>query len=82
MVNYRCTTCATLWAEPELLCWLCKKQGERDGTYGLWLLKQLQETVISPERHSMTDQWQAVVTAEAEVIPAEQSANDEAQEDK
>jgi len=30
----------------------------------------------------MTDQWQAVVTAEAEVIPAEQSANDEAQEDK
>ena len=30
----------------------------------------------------MTDQWQAVVTAEAEVIPAEKSANNETQEDK
>jgi hypothetical protein len=29
----------------------------------------------------MTEQWQAVVTAEAEVIPAEKNA-DETQEDK
>jgi hypothetical protein len=30
----------------------------------------------------MTDQWQAVVTAEAEVIPAEKSADVETQEEK
>ena len=30
----------------------------------------------------MTDQWQTVVTAEAEVIPAEKAADNETQEDK
>jgi hypothetical protein len=30
----------------------------------------------------MTEQWQAVVTAEAEVIPADKAADNETQEDK